>query len=156
MKSHWLRLCPFQCLPHSLNPVQVKRLAFLAKQLVPILMPLSTTILTVSLWTLCCKACSFILKGVMIVRHISSFLIACVEMKIHSPASISADSSMNGGAVSCQARNPLTRVESPIAQVPIKVRFFEQVDEERRHRVLFRFDGIVVRGDLPFRTHRIQ
>ena len=45
---------------------------------------------------------------------------------------------MDGGAVSCQARNPLTRVESPIAQVPLNVRFLHEKEKEQKSALSFK------------------
>ena len=59
------------------------------------------------------------------------------DRKITDPSSILATPDMDGGAVSCQARNPLTHVESPIAQVPLKVRFFAAEPEKQPERVTF-------------------
>lgn len=60
------------------------------------------------------------------------------EEKILDPSVIWARPEMDGGAVSCQARNPLTRVESPIAQVPLNVRFLHEKEKEQKSALSFK------------------
>ena len=60
------------------------------------------------------------------------------DENIVDPSKIVGRPSMDGGAVSCQATNPLTRHKSPIAQVPLNVRFLQERAKEQEPVVSFR------------------